>query len=116
MLNNKFAHRYGIVPLVAFSLFQTPLNISGDVALREHLVFSALVSSFSRQEKPEEAIETSDKNFFVSSCLCLCCCCCYFVFSRFLFLFASLMQSLEKAGFFLEQLISLFVSLYMFKV
>ena len=40
--------------IVAFSLFQTPLNISGDVVLREHLVFSALVSSFSRQEKPEE--------------------------------------------------------------
>ena len=59
MLNNEFAHRYGIVPretglLVAFSLFQTPLNISGDVSLREHPVFSALVSSFTRQGKPEE--------------------------------------------------------------
>ena len=39
-----------------------------------------------------------------------------FVFTRSLFLFASLMESLEKAGFFLEQLISLFVSLHMFKV
>ena len=55
-LNNEFAHRYGIVPrenglLVAFSLFQAPLNISGDVSLREHWLFSALVSSFTRQEK-----------------------------------------------------------------
>ena len=39
-----------------------------------------------------------------------------FVFSRPLFLFASLMESPEKAGFFLEHLISLFVSLYMLKV
>jgi len=59
MLNNEFAHRYGIVPretglLVAFSLFQTSLKISGDVALREHPFFFALVSSFTRQEKPKE--------------------------------------------------------------
>ena len=92
MLNNEFAYRCGIVPretglLVAFSLFQTPLNISGDVSLQEHPVFSALVSSFTRQEKPEVEKRRPEirlrfagyrdvrQEFFVCSCLCCCCCC-----------------------------------------
>ena len=133
MLNNEFAYRYWIVPretglLVAFSLFQTPLNISGDVSLREHPVFSALIlvspTKRNRRKRSDDrkhvcgsqAIETSDKNFLFLVVFVFVVVVTVFVFSRSLFLFASLMESLEKAGFFLEQLFSLSVSLYMLKV
>ena len=65
MLNNEFAYRYWIVPretglLVAFSLFQTPINISGDVSLREHPVFFGSNSSFTHQKKPEKEKRRSE--------------------------------------------------------
>ena len=63
-----------------------------------------------------QATETSDKNFLFLVVFVFVVVVTVFVFSRSLFLFASLMESLEKAGFFLEQLFSLSVSLYMLKV
>ena len=90
MLNNEFAHRYGIVPretgfLVAFSLFYAPLNISREVSLREHPVFLALVSSFTHQEKLKEEKRRPEIRLRFAGyrdvwqeifACCLCCCCC----------------------------------------